>query len=301
MVAAAPPPVSEQVMGVSSGLDQVLRRALSIEPAERYARIEEFMSALREVSDPGAVWDDGATVIWSPAAGDMEPPMPPPMSAMDDYMPPLRPRQRTNTAKIRSLRLTGGAARVMKSAADAISHVVGSVGKRRQDRGQDQGQDESLRALMPKSRTATPPTGGVGEPLAAGSASGLSGVTPMAFASFPTSAIPSRRTQVVFLGAAVVMVLAAVAVMSGSRVKPATDSASADNAVAEPEPIRPRPRIVEMRPVARTAPVASKIPSAAATSGSAAIVAVATPTPRHPSKPARAHSRHAGAHRTARR
>jgi hypothetical protein len=261
------------------------------------------MAALREVSDPGAVWDDGATVIWSPAAGDMEPLVPPPTSMMDDYMPPLRPRQRTNTAKIRSLRLTGGAARVMKSAADAISQLVGSVGtvgsvaRRRQGRGHD----PSLGALMPVSRPETPPGGGVGGPIPAGSASGLSGVTPMAFASFPTSAIPSRRTQVVFLGAAVVVVLAAVAVMSGSRVKPATDSASADNAIAEPEPIRPRPRIVEVRPVARTAPVASKIPSAAATSGSAAIVAVATPTPRHTSKPARAHSRRAGAHRTARR
>ena len=270
-----PPPVSELVMGVSSGLDQVLRRALSLAAGERYAKIDDFIAALREVSDPGAVWDDGATVIWSPAAGDMEPaaPSPPPV---DERGPWLQPRSHS-TAKIRSLRLAG-AARYLKSKADALL-------------GRDK--DPSLRALMRKSR-ATPPRGAAVPVPATGPA------TPLAFASFPTASMPTRRTQMMFLGATVVLVLVAVIVMSGSRAKPATDAAATESAIAEPEPtIHPRPRIVEVRP-AQHPPVAQSAAAAGTQRGAGAAVVPVEP-PRHPAKPARTHSRRSHRQITARR
>ncbi len=275
---AMPPPVSELVMGVSSGLDQVLRRALSSEAGERYAGIDDFVAALREVSDPGAVWDDGATVIWSPAAGDMEP-VAPQLSPIDERGPWLQPRrERTNTAKIRSLRLAG-AARYLKSKADAL------LGRNK---------DPSLRALMRRVRS-TPPRGAAVAVTASGPA------TSMTFASFPGTGMPTRRTQMIFLGAAVVLVLGAVGVMSGSRAKPATESAATESAMVEPEPtIHPRPRIVEQRPAQRP-PLAPSAAVAGTQRGTGAAVAAAE-TPRHPAKPARAHSRRAS-HRqvTARR
>ena len=222
-----PPPVSELVMGVSSGLDAVLRRALSSDPRERYPRVEDFVAALREVSDPGAVWDDGATVIWSPAAGDMEPAAPP-LPPIDERGPWLQPRH-PSTGKMRALRIAG-AARFLKTKADAL------LGRNK---------DPSLRALMRKSR-ATPARGAALPATATGPA------TPMAFASFPTSAMPTRKTQMIFLASAVVLVLGAVGVMSGSRSKPAADNAATESAIGEPEPtIKPRPRIVEMRPPPR--------------------------------------------------
>ena len=276
-----PPPVSELVMGVSSGLDQVLRRALSTTPDERYARIEDFVAALREVSDPGAVWDDGATVIWSPAAGMTWSRRLRRCRRSTSVGPWLQPRH-TTTAKMKALRLAG-AARYLKSKADAL------LGRNK---------DPSLRALMRKSR-ATPPRGAALAMTASGPA------TPMAFASFPTSAMPTRKTQMIFLVAAVVLVLGAVGVMAGSRVKPATDSAAAESAIsAAPEPtIKPRPRIVE-RPAQRP-PVAQ---SAAAVgtqhSASASASVVTVEPPKHAAKPARARSRRGSHHQgtvTARR
>src|SRR5262249_4430978 len=154
--------------------------------------------------------DDGATVIWSPAAGDMEPTAPP-LPPVDERGPWLQPRQepgpwlqprQPSTGKMKTLRLAG-AAHYLRAKADAL------LGRNK---------DPSLRALMRKSR-ATPP-GGAGVPAT------VSGpATPMAFASFPTSAMPTRKTQMIFLGAAVVLVLGAVGVMAGSRAKPATDTA----------------------------------------------------------------------------
>ncbi len=272
-----PPPVSELVMGVSSGLDQVLRRALSTTPDERYARTEDFVAALREVSDPGAVWDDGATVIWSPAAGDMEPAAPP-LPPIDERGPWLQPRH-TTTAKMKALRIAG-AARYLRSKADAL------LGRNK---------EPSLRALMRKSR-ATPPRGPAIPMTASGPA------TPMAFASFPTSAMPTRKTQMIFLGAAVVLVLGAVGVMAGSRAKPATDSAAAESAIsAAPEPtIKPRPRIVERPahpPVAQSA-------EAAGTQHSASASVVTVEAPKRAAKPTRARSRRGSHHQgtvTARR
>ena len=264
-----PPPVSELVMGVSSGLDQVLRRALSTTPDERYARTEDFVAALREVSDPGAVWDDGATVIWSPAAGDMEPAAPP-LAPIDERGPWLQPRH-TTTAKMKALRIAG-AARYLRSKADAL------LGRNK---------EPSLRALMRKSR-ATPPRGPAIPMTASGPA------TPMAFASFPTSAMPTRKTQMIFLGAAVVLVLGAVGVMAGSRAKPATDSAAAESAIsAAPEPtIKPRPRIVERPahpPVAQSA-------EAAGTQHSASASVVTVEAPKRAAKPTRARSRRGSHH-----
>ena len=272
-----PPPVSELVMGVSSGLDQVLRRALSTTPDERYARTEDFVAALREVSDPGAVWDDGATVIWSPAAGDMEPAAPP-LAPIDERGPWLQPRH-TTTAKMKALRIAG-AARYLRSKADAL------LGRNK---------EPSLRALMRKSR-ATPPRGPAIPMTASGPA------TPMAFASFPTSAMPTRKTQMIFLGAAVVLVLGAVGVMAGSRAKPATDSAAAESAIsAAPEPtIKPRTRIVERPahpPVAQSA-------EAAGTQHSASASVVTVEAPKRAAKPTRARSRRGSHHQgtvTARR
>jgi serine/threonine protein kinase len=268
-----PPPVSELVMGVSSGLDQVLRRALSTDPNQRYSGINEFVAALREVSDPGAVWDDGATVIWSPAAGDMEPAAPPPMPideraiedrVSDERGPWLQPRTGT-TAKLKVLRLSG-AARYLRSKADAL------LGRNK---------DPSLRALMRKSRS-TPPRGAAIPVPASGPA------TPMSFASFPISSMPTRKTQMIFLGAAVVLVLGAVGVMAGSRSKPATDNAASESVMVEPEPtIKPRPRIVEPRPAARPAVVPS---AAAAGAQHTATIATIDP-PKRASKPARTHSR----------
>ena len=273
-----PPPVSELVMGVSSGLDQVLRRALSTTPDERYARIEDFVAALREVSDPGAVWDDGATVIWSPAAGDMEPAAPP-LPPIDERGPWLQPRH-TTTAKMKALRIAG-AARYLRSKADAL------LGRNK---------EPSLRALMRKSR-ATPPRGAAIPMTASGPA------TPMAFASFPTSVMPTRKTQMIFLGAAVVLVLGAVGVMSGSRGKPATDSGAAESAIAEPEPtIKPRPRIVE-RPTQRP-PVAQSAAAAGTAQRSASASVVTVEAPKRAAKPARARSRRGSHHQgtvTARR
>jgi hypothetical protein len=271
---AMPPPVSELVMGVSNGLDQVLRRALSTDPNERYSGINDFVAALREVSDPGAVWDDGATVIWSPAAGDMEPAAPPlpPIDeraiedrASDDRGPWLQPRTRT-TAKLKVLRLSG-AARYLRSKADAL------LGRNK---------DPSLRALMRKSRS-TPPRGAAIPVTASGPA------TPMSFASFPISSMPTRKTQMIFLCAAVVLVLGAVGVMSGSRSKPATDNAATESVMVEPEPtIKPRPRIVEPRPTPRPPVV---VPSAAA-AGTQHTATIATiEPPKRASKPARTHSR----------
>jgi len=277
-----PPPVSELVMGVSSGLDAVLRRALSTDPNERYPRIEDFVAALREVSDPGAVWDDGATVIWSPAAGDMEPAAPPmapidtraieeraaieerERAVIEERGPWLQPRTGT-TAKLKVLRLSG-AARYLRSKADAL------LGRNK---------DPSLRALMRKSR-ATPPRGAAIPVAVAATA------TPMSFASYPISAMPTRKTQMIFLGAAVVLVLGAVGVMASSRSKPAADSAASESLMVEPEPtIKPRPRIVEQRPAQRP-PVA---PSAAVAGTQRSATVVTVEAPKRAPKPARTHSR----------
>jgi len=283
-----PPPVSELVMGVSSGLDAVLRRALSTDPNERYPRIEDFVAALREVSDPGAVWDDGATVIWSPAAGDMEPAAPPPMPideraiedrVSDDRGPWLQPRTGT-TAKLKVLRLSG-AARYLRSKADAL------LGRNK---------DPSLRALMRKSR-ATPPRGAAIPVAVAAKA------TPMSFASYPISAMPTRKTQMIFLGAAVVLVLGAVGVMASSRSKPAADSAASESLMVEPEPtIKPRPRIVE-RPTQHPPAGQSAVGAGTLHSPGAAAVPSAE-TPKHASKPTRRSRRGSSHHQvtvTARR
>ena len=160
-----PPPVSELVMGVSSGLDQVLRRALSTEPGERYAAIEDFVAALREVSDPGAVWDDGATVIWSPAAGDMEPPVPPPPPIDERGRAWLQPRQRPTTAKMKALRLGGRGALPQVQGRRVARAEQGSVAARA---------DAQVARDAAAGRGRGPVTG-----------VGIS-ATPMAFASFPT-------------------------------------------------------------------------------------------------------------------
>jgi hypothetical protein len=106
----------------------------------------------------------------------------------------------------------------------------------------------------------------------------------------------------IFLGAAVVLVLGAVGVMSGSRSKPAADSSATESAMVEPEPtIRPRPRIVELRPAQRP-PVAPSAAAAAAAQRNASAAVAPVEAPKHVSKPARTHSRRAS-HRqvTARR
>jgi hypothetical protein len=112
----------------------------------------------------------------------------------------------------------------------------------------------------------------------------------MSFASFPMSAMPTRKTQMIFLGAAVVLVLGAVGVMSGSRSKPATDSAATESVMVEPEPtIKPRPRIVEQRPTQRP-PVAQSVAVAGTQRTASPTIATIEP-PKRASKPARTHSR----------
>jgi hypothetical protein len=228
------------------------------------------------VSDPGAVWDDGATVIWSPAAGDMEPAVPQP-APIDERGPWLQPRSHS-TAKMRALRLAG-AARYLRSKADAL------LGRNK---------DPSLRALMRKVR-ATPPRGAAVAVPTTGPA------TPMAFASFPISSgsLPSRRTQMMFLGATVVLVLSAVIVMSGSRGKqPAPEASATESALVEPEPtIHPRPRIVEQRPTQH--PLVTQSAAVAVPQRTPTVATVEAP--RHPSKPTRTHSRRSHRQVTARR
>jgi len=167
---------------------------------------------------------------------------------------------------MKTLRIAG-AARYLKTKADAL------LGRNK---------DPSLRALMRKSR-ATPPPGAAVPVTVSGTA------TPMSFASFPISAMPTRKTQMIFLGAAVVLVLGAVGVMSGSRAKPASDNAATESGVVEPEPtIKPRPRIVETRPTQRP-PLA---PSAAVASPQRSPSVAVVDAPKKVTKPAR-HSRRA--------
>ena len=274
----SPPPVSELVMGVSSGLDQVLRRALSILPNQRYERIDDFVSALREVADPGAVWDDGATVIWSPAAGDMEPAAP--AFARTLPPPPIQPPAPSPT---RSARLAGAARRVRSSVRSSAGALVDRY---LPDHSPDLGRELPPRGVGPAPRSSMPQMG-VGGALPAGSAQG------MAFPAFPATAMPSRRTQMSFLAAAVALVLGAVGVMSGSRVKTPVDISQTESVVFVPDSIRPRPRI-EALP-------SSPSPRAAARSVAPApesAVVVGSQAPRQPVRPARAHSRRGGAHRS---
>jgi hypothetical protein len=104
--------------------------------------------------------------------------------------------------------------------------------------------------------------------------------------------MPTRKTQMIFLASAVVLVLGAVGVMAGSRSKPATDSAATESLMVEPEPtIKPRPRIVEQRPTPRPAVAPSTAVAGTQRSTTGAPSVVTVEAPKRTSKPARTHSR----------
>ena len=291
----SPPSVSEMVMGAATGLDAIFDRALSADPARRFAHIDDFVSALREISDPGSVWDDGATVIWSPAAGDMEP-------------PPLSPR--ITPPAIRRVSAVHAAVRTQSARlADAARQVKSSAGawaERRRERRR--------LAQMRQVEPNPPPRPSVNSSV---SDSG-SLPPPLALASFPAPAIPSRRTQVSFLAAAVMLVLGAVVVMSGSRVRAPVDANSAESVPSGPtvvpvipESIRPRARAEMLRPSAArtqpatttTAPADPPAPPATipptsqrrVTAKGSAVTAAASSARQTPAKASRRHSRHGGA------
>jgi hypothetical protein len=69
-----PPPLAELVLGLPAGLDEVLRRALSYDPRERFPRLQDFASALLGVTDPQAAGQGGATeATWEwPVAASLD-------------------------------------------------------------------------------------------------------------------------------------------------------------------------------------------------------------------------------------
>ena len=60
-----PPPVAQMVLGLPAGLDDVLRRALSYDPGERFPRLQDFASALQRVAGGTTAAGAGTTrVTW---------------------------------------------------------------------------------------------------------------------------------------------------------------------------------------------------------------------------------------------
>jgi hypothetical protein len=280
---AAPPPVSEMVLGAAAGLDEIFARALATDPARRFPRIEDFFTALHEVSDPGSVWDDGATVIWSPAAGDMEP-------------PPLSPR--VTPPAIRRVSAVHAVVRTQSARLADVARQVKSSAGAWAERLRARQRPAHMRKVTPNPLPRPPVTDSVSD---TGSLP-----PPLALASFPAHAMPSRRTQVSFLAAAAVLVLGAVVVMSGSRVRPPLDAASDNVPVVVPaaELIRPRARpgtdmarpsaLQAQPPVAPATPAPSPPTSRREDKGASTLAAVSTSTTRQAPaiKATRRHSRH---------
>jgi hypothetical protein len=283
---AVPPPVSEMVLGAAAGLDDIFTRALATDPARRFPRIEDFFAALHEVSDPGSVWDDGATVIWSPAAGDMEP-------------PPLSPR--VTPPAIRRVSAVQAVVRTQSARLADVARQVRSSAGAFAERLRARQRLAHMRKVTPNPLPRPPVTDSVSD---TGSLP-----PPLALASFPAQAMPSRRTQVSFLAAAAVLVLGAVVVMSGSRVRPPVDAATDNVPVVVPaaELIRPRaragPDMARPSAVQAQPPIAPNAPATPAPSpptsrgqakGASTLAAVSSSTARQApaTKAARRHSRH---------
>ena len=208
-----PAPLSELVVGVPPGLDEVFRRALSPVPDHRFASLYDLVSTLRAISGDG-LGNDGATEI----GGDFAPTE---RSAAPPAHEPLRLSPPTG---------------------EAIAWVTST--------DEPAGQTPSPAAFA----TATPPPAARTTPMP-------EATTPMVVASLPASEKPSRRTQVSFLAAAIIIVAAAVGVMSGSRKKVSAEEPAAVESTAVPiHPVLPPfPRSLpapQGRPAAPSPPAA---------------------------------------------
>jgi hypothetical protein len=194
----APAALSEMVVGVSPALDEVFRRGLSPDPQQRFATLDDLVVALRALVPADAESDmDNLTVVDQPSPLRLLPPTGEAIVWMSSTDEPIGYTPPLAQTPAKP------SATVETQADDAVTVVRG-------------------RTPAPTSRTPTP------RPIEPGA--------PVVLASLPVAERPSRRTQVSFLAATLIILIAAIGIMSGSRKKVGAEEPAAESVAA---PVRP--------------------------------------------------------------